>query len=91
MLTSYSSLIKILLFDNQLLIFWMRSVVKFFSYVQDVRSCLFIKLPFKTLHSLPLHLFPHSFISHISIMYIAAFLICKEINYVFDIQSYNFL
>ena len=77
MLTSYSSLIKILLFDNQLLIFWMRSAVKFFSYVQDVRSCLFIKL--------------HSFISHISIMYIAAFLICKEINYVFDIESYNFL
>lgn len=29
--------------------------------------------------------------SHISIMYIAAFLIRKEINYVFDIQSYNFL
>ena len=47
MLTSYSSLIKILLFDNQLLIFWMRSVVKFFSYVQDVRSCLFNKLPLR--------------------------------------------
>ena len=47
MLTSYSSLIKILLFDNQLLIFWMHSVVKFFSYVQDVRSCLFIKLPLR--------------------------------------------
>ena len=29
--------------------------------------------------------------SHISIMYIAAFLICKEINYIFDIQLYNFL
>ena len=84
MLTSYSSLIKILLFDNQLLIFWMRSAVKFFSYIQDVRSC-------KTLHSLPLHLFPHSFMSHISIMYIATFLICKEINYIFDIQLYNFL
>ncbi len=47
MLTSYSSLIKILLFDNQLLIFWMRSAVKFFSYIQDVRSCLFIKLPLR--------------------------------------------
>ena len=80
MLTSYSSLIKILLFDNQLLIFWMRSVVKFFSYVQDVRSCLFIKLPLRL-----------SIACHISIMYIAAFLICKEINYVFDIQLYNFL
>ncbi len=47
MLTSYSSLIKILLFGNQLLIFWMRSAVKFFSYIQDVRSCLFIKLPLR--------------------------------------------
>ena len=88
MLTSYSSLIKILLFDNQLLIFWMRSAVKFFSYIQDVRSCLFIKLPLRLSIAC---LSTHSFMSHISIMYIAAFLICKEINYIFDIQLYNFL